>query len=452
MSVSQNVKNIVFRNKPRLIIVLAVLVAAVLVMTRPQEARSVVAEKAWRVSTLPVTTESLRPALELFGSVLSPQDSQLSAALDAQVLELKVLDGFAVAEGDVLMVLDGRDAEFTLAEREAELKELDASLRLSRQRLARNRQALERESELLEITAKKAARAQELFTDQLISAADVETTEENLKRQQLAVNQSELTVEENRIAIEQQQAQIARAKAQRDRAKLDVDRSIIRAPFPGIISDLNVSVGDRVRPGDDLMRLQNPDAIEIRAQIPSRYAASVSLGLQAGAPITAKVNVDGQLLNGRVERLSGQTREGSGGVDSFLQLDEPALGLRLGATVRVLLDLPEVDGVMGVPAEALYGRDRLYRIVDGRMQMVAVERVGERVREDGKTEVIVRSDLLQEGDEIIITKLSNAVDGLLVEASNREPTALAVTPADAAAAPRLAGDTSTPAAPANNGG
>jgi HlyD family secretion protein len=432
MSVSQKVKTAVFNNKPRLIIFIAVFVAVALLMTRPQEARSLAAEKAWRVVTLPVSAGSLSPALELFGSVLSPQDAQLSAALDAEVMKLKVLDGAQVAKGDVLVELDGRDAQLTLAERQAEVKEIDASVRLTKRRLSRNRLALLGEQELLAITLSQATRAADLFADQLISAADVETTSENLKRQQLAVNQSKLTVEENQLAIEQQQAQMARARAQRDRAQLDVERSVIRAPFPGVISDLNVSIGDRVRAGDELMRLQNPDAIEIRAQIPSRYAESVSLGLNSGATIAARINIDGRLLNGEVARVSGQTREGSGGVDSFIRLTESELGLRLGATVRVLLDLPEVDGVIGIPAEALYGRDRLYRISDGRMEMVAIERVGERIRADGKTEIIVRSELLSDGDEIIVTKLSNAVDGLLVEAAYIEPTAMVEAPAPSA--------------------
>jgi RND family efflux transporter MFP subunit len=430
-----------FSNKPLIIIIFGFAVAVALVMTRPKEARSVASEKAWSVETLPVQRASLSPALELFGSVLSPQDAQLSSGLDGEVMELLVLDGQAVEAGQTLLRLDGRDARLTLAEREAELKDLDAQLRLTRTRLKRNRQALEREQELLVITQSKAARAQELFKDRLISESDVETTSENLKRQELAVSASELDVQENRLNIEQLEAQLSSARAQRDRAQLDVERSVITAPFPGVISELQVSVGDRVRDGDPLMRLQNPAAIEVRAQVPSRYAESISTGLARDGAVPARINVDGRLVNGAVVRLSGQTREGSGGVDSFIRLDDNEIGLRLGATVRVLLDLPQVDGVIGVPAEALYGRDRIYRIVDDRMQMVAVERVGERLRQDGKTEVIVRSPVLQDGDQIIVTKLSNAVDGLLVAPTAVDPTAFVNRPAGdpaATAAPSIA--------------
>jgi hypothetical protein len=92
------------------------------------------------------------------------------------------------------------------------------------------------------------------------------------------------------------------------------------------------------------------------------------------------------------------------------------------------VELPAERSVIAVPAEALYGRDRLYRVRDQRMEMVAVERVGERVRGDGTTDVIVRSPEIGDEDQIVVTKLANAADGLLVNVM-REDTATAM-PAD----------------------
>jgi len=73
--------------------------------------------------------------------------------------------------------------------------------------------------------------------------------------------------------------------------------------------------------------------------------------------------------------------------------------------------------VIAVPADAIYGRNRLYKISGDRMESVDVERVGERVNIDGSAEVIVRSPKLTSVDRVIITKLANAADGLLVKFS-----------------------------------
>ncbi len=86
--------------------------------------------------------------------------------------------------------------------------------------------------------------------------------------------------------------------------------------------------------------------------------------------------------------------------------------------MRVYLDLPPEEDVIALPAEALYGRNQLYKLVDNRMQMVEVERVGERALPVGGTEVLVRSPELGDTDRIVVTKLSNAADGLLTQPSD----------------------------------
>ncbi len=414
MTALKRIGNSVLGNKPRLIIFIALVLAVGLVMSRPERAPVEIPEKVWPVNVQVAAPSSRAPTVELYGTVLSPQDAELSAAIEADVLEILALEGSSVQAGDLLARLDSRDAELELAEREAGLMEASATLELARRKLDKSRRALAREQELLAITASKSSRAEELFAEDLLSQADVETTQENYKRQQLALNQSELAVEETRISILQLQAQLDKATAQRDRAALRVERSLIRAPFDGVVSELTASVGDRLRPGDKIMRLQNPASLEIRAQIPSRFAEDVAEALNDAA-VAARIDLEGKLFAGELVRLAGQTRAGSGGVDSFVRLQNKDIGLRLGATVRVLIDLPAVDGTVSVPAEALYGQNRIYRAVDSRLEMLTVEKVGERLNGDGSAEVLVKSEKLTDGDLIVVTKLANATDGLLVE-------------------------------------
>ena len=105
-------------------------------------------------------------------------------------------------------------------------------------------------------------------------------------------------------------------------------------------------------------------------------------------------------------------------MDSFLGFTDTPDGIRLGMTVGVALDLPPEPDVIAVPAEAMSGRDQLFKVVDSRMQMITVERVGEQQLPDGTTRVLVRSAELADDDQVIVTKLSNSMDGLLVRAAN----------------------------------
>ena len=406
---------------PILILGGVVLIAILIIASRPRDIPVQRPERAWVVDIIQVEKRTLRPTLEIFGSVQSPQDTQLSAGIESLVMQVPVRDGESVEAGQVLVQLDGRDAELTMQQQQADVLEIQAQMDFGKRRLERSGQALKREHELLELTISRADRAEELAKDGLLSQADRDTASENLKRQELAVNQAELEVEESQIRLREFEAQLTRARALREQARLNVERATIAAPFPGVISDLTVSVGDRVRKGDPLMRLQNPAAMELRAQIPARYADAVSEGLASDVSMPALVEIGDQTIAAEVVRISGQTREGSGGVDTFIGFATPPLGLRLGSTVRVLLDLPPEDDVIAVPAESLYGRNRLFKLVDDRMQMIEVDPVGDRALPDGRTEVMIRSSLLTNDDRVIVTKLANAADGLLVEVAGAGP-------------------------------
>ena len=85
-------------------------------------------------------------------------------------------------------------------------------------------------------------------------------------------------------------------------------------------------------------------------------------------------------------------------------------------TVGVSIDLPPEPDVVAVPAEAIYGQNQIYKVVDDRLQMVVVDRVGDQRLPDGYNRVLVRSAEIADSDQIAVTKLSNAIDGLLVKA------------------------------------
>ncbi len=422
--------------RPALIILGAFAIVVLLVMSRPSNEPQPREERAWAVEVAEVKPQTVRPTLELFGQVQSPQNSELSAGIEAVVTQMPVRDGMSVAANDLLLQLDDRDAQLALQQAEADLREAQAQRNFARIRIERAQQAYAKETELLDISSQRAERAEQLFAEGLLSQADRETASENLARQQLAVNQAELSLAENKAKLLELDARIARIGAQRDAAAIDLERTRVTAPFAGVISELQVSEGDRVRVGDPLMRLQNPDSIEIRAQLPARVAAGIMDGLEENGSIRAEVETADRRLPGKLLRVSRQTSAGSGGVDSFIGLDPGMSGLRLGSTVRIILELPEEKNVIAVPAEAIYGNDTVYKLNGDRMLMINVERIGERELRDGRTEVLVRSVALGPDDLIVTTKLANAADGLLVAVSPRAggpdgmPAATAGQPAD----------------------
>jgi hypothetical protein len=87
-----------------------------------------------------------------------------------------------------------------------------------------------------------------------------------------------------------------------------------------------------------------------------------------------------------------------------------------GRFVRLELRLPEREGLIALPYEALYGVDRVY-VVDeqSRLRPVGVTRVGETRDAGGRARVLIQAPALPADAQVITTQLPNALDGLLVD-------------------------------------
>ena len=114
-----------------------------------------------------------------------------------------------------------------------------------------------------------------------------------------------------------------------------------------------------------------------------------------------------------LQRIAGLAE--ARGVEAIFELDEPAPQLRLGTLLAISVPRPAREDSVALPYSALYGNDTVYQLVDGRMTRLRVERVGEILRDDGSRWVLVRSDQLKPGMQVIVTHLPNAIDGLRVD-------------------------------------
>ena len=121
----------------------------------------------------------------------------------------------------------------------------------------------------------------------------------------------------------------------------------------------------------------------------------------------------------KLVRLSSQVREGQSGLDAFFKVNVAA-GESLPAIGRVIdlsITMPTEHDVVALPVQSIYENNRIYEVVDDRLNAIEVERVGELQTPDGHYRVLVRSPKLSGGKTIITTQLPTAISGLLVEAA-----------------------------------
>lgn len=400
------------------ILLLASVIAATLVISRPSATIRESEEKSWIVSVLPVKPGAISPQITIYGKVESPFMTRLTAAITADVDEVVIKEGQEVQQGQILIKLAANDYELQLKQRNAELTEIKAQINSELDRHESDQQALEHEKTLLDLAQKELDRARSLHRDKLSTQSNIDEAEQTVVKQQLAVNNRVLSVNDHEARLAQLKARATKAEALRDLASLDVKRSIIAAPFNGIVTSVKVSPGDRTRIGDTLLELYDHNTLEIRAQIPTQYEDTIQQALSAGSAIAGFATLNQQTIAVTLDRVSGKISQGSGSLDGLFRIDDSSRQLQVGRTLELKLVMPPVSNAIALPREAIYGSNRIYRLTGERMSALSVERIGEIHTDDGNNYVIIRSPEINMGDNIITTQLPNAIDGLLVKVAD----------------------------------
>ena len=377
-------------------------------------------EQVALVNVMQIAPDTLAPTVVLYGRIETPNHATLrtpSLSVATEVTTVPIREGQLVTEGQVLVQLDDRDSQLTLQQRKADVSNIDAQISLEKQQHANNVQSVKHEENLLKLLEKNVERASKLKSQRVGSASALDDARQAVERQMLTLKNRRTSIRNHQARLAQLQAQRQRAIALRNATQLEIDRTRIVAPFAGIIAQVDVAIGDRVRSGDVLLSLYDNMALEVRAQIPRRFQGDVLTGLESGQPLTAHAQLDQNLIHLQLDRVAGEIQRNSGGIDGLFTVVEGSHFLRLGQFLNLALQLPVQPEVVALPYEAIYGKNRIYKLAEERMQAVIVERIGEQVLEDGSSQILLRSQELAAGDQVVITPLPNAVEGLKVQVS-----------------------------------
>ena len=95
------------------------------------------------------------------------------------------------------------------------------------------------------------------------------------------------------------------AKARRDAAQLNLDRTEIRAPIDGVISRLQVQIGQRLNPGQTIMTIVPLANVHVEANFKENQLQRVRIGMPA--TLTADLYGSSVTYRGTVVGFSGGT-------------------------------------------------------------------------------------------------------------------------------------------------
>ncbi|MFD1881587.1 HlyD family secretion protein [Paracoccus pacificus] len=215
----------------------------------------------------------------------------------AQLIEVPVARGDRVRAGDVLAVLESRDARIAKAEADAALAQAESQLaNLQEGRRPEEIRVLEATLASARAQAVEAGREvarQKSLRQRNVTAQaqldEVETTAE-MARARVAEAEAQLAVARlpaRRPEIDAARANVERARATRDAALWQLDQRRLTAPGAGVIFDLIRRPGELAGPSAPVLSYLPDGAVKLRLYVPEAKIAAIAPGSRL------KVNCDG---------------------------------------------------------------------------------------------------------------------------------------------------------------
>jgi multidrug efflux system membrane fusion protein len=150
--------------------------------------------------------------------------------------------------------------------------------------------------------------------------------------------------------VAQARARVAAAQAQVTRREIDMARTQIRAPFPAIVEDLSVEIGDYVTPGAACVVLVDLNPLRLVARVAER---DVHL-LQPGQPASGLLS-DGRSVAGTLTFVGQQSDPATRTYAVEIEVPNGDLALRSGISARI--SLPTATVMAHKVSPALFALD-----------------------------------------------------------------------------------------------
>lgn len=357
-------------------------------------------ERSIRVTVNQLEKRVFRDQLPLQGTIASVNYATISAKISGTVEAMKVSAGDRLKKGDVLFEIDRQILKNQVVVKADEINVKAAALK-----------SAELSLKTAEISFAQAKRDYERAVSLNESNA---MSRSNLESYETAYKTADMAVQTAQSAVINAQVQLKQAESNLAIAKKNLDDSVVRAPFDCVIFDTFVEENEYVSAGKNILKLENPDELEISCYLSAAYYQKVKEG---------DTVVEFKDLSGKVVGSSKLSYKAPG-------VDPESRTFKIKAQVPRSVNL--VSGMLcdfnlvmsekeswGIPADALLLRANNRYIVytvtaEGRAKEADVVRG---VNDGGYCEILNHADL--SGKEIIITGQTFVNNNALLDITNR---------------------------------
>ncbi|MEO0683948.1 MAG: efflux RND transporter periplasmic adaptor subunit [Cyanobacteria bacterium J06649_11] len=357
--------------------------------------------------------------VQLLGQVESPQQATIKARTAGVVKEMLVQPGDRVRRGMTIAVLDNADqqlelsqARARLAQQRSELARLEVGTRpeIIAQREAAVRAAIAREAEAVDNLERRIKLVREgAIAQRLLVEARTAVDNARGERLEAQAELAEAKAGPTREVIDAQKANVAAAMSVVNQAKLASQRTNITASSGGVVLQRQVSPGDYLQNGGEIITLVAGDKLDIFLELPEQLSSQVATGTRVELTARALPQWKGNAtITGVVPSADAASRRQRVRV----RLDNPPQGLLPGMAITGNLQLAaNTDGFI-VSRDALTRKQDkwlVFAVDNGSVKQMEVEMVA-----DMGQQVAISGKELQPGQQIVLRGGDGLRDGAKV--------------------------------------
>jgi len=257
----------------------------------------------FEVETAKVTRQTIVETVNASGKVQPEKEVKISADISGEIIELKVKEGDHVKKGDLLVRIKPDQYQSAVEKNKAMVNNAKASV-------ANSQAGYEQAKATLEKAKLIYNRNKKLYDQKAISQADFENIEADYKVAQAQTNAGAESVKGAKYALQSADASLKDAEDA-------LIKTAIHSPIDGIISKLNVELGERVvgtmqMTGTEMMRVADLGNMEVQVEVNENDIVRLKLH------DTADIDIDayrGVLFKGLVTEISNSAESTALGVE-----------------------------------------------------------------------------------------------------------------------------------------
>ncbi|MBQ6647990.1 MAG: efflux RND transporter periplasmic adaptor subunit [Muribaculaceae bacterium] len=398
--------------------------------------------------TMTVKKSDIEIPIKFSATMKGQSDVAISPQVSGQLTQICVSEGQRVSRGQVLFVVDSRNAQHEVESAQANLdatrassQSSRASIESSQANLASMQANLQSAQANLQSAQAKANSAKleydsnkDLFEKKIVSNYTLETAKNNYQQALAAVGQAKAAVEQAKASVSQARANVEQARATSDqsrasvsqaqtavnRAKVNLGFCTITSPVSGVVGEIKVREGDQVSPMTQLTIVSGNQQMEAEFSInESILEAGVSEGYNmrdkeksiASLPDVIFVMKNGTEYphKGRVTSITGMVNATTGTLSCKAVFPNPEGHLYSGIQGTVLLPFSQKD-VMVIPQNAvlrLQDKSQVYLVKnDSTATAVTVK-----TTDTGNGKDVIVTEGLKVGDRIVTVGANNVQEG-----------------------------------------